>query len=113
MFACDTDCRIAVGKCRVITWRQEMHSQNFKQIYRHIMALFDNDKPADPLTVAASLARNGKLEQAGGQADINWLASEHGYSLNIGRWAEIVSERADTRNSAKACHTMARRYAVH
>jgi replicative DNA helicase len=80
-----------------------------RQIYRHIMALFENDKPADPLTVAASLARSGNLKQAGGQAHINWLASEPGHALNIRRWAEIVSERAHMRNQ-ETCPEMARRY---
>ncbi len=62
------------------------------------MALFDNDKPVDLLTVAASLERSGDLEQIGGEAHLFWLASEHGYHDNIQRWAEIVSGRANIRN---------------
>ncbi|MBI3068311.1 MAG: replicative DNA helicase, partial [Betaproteobacteria bacterium] len=72
----------------------DFYRADHRLIYQHIAALIENNKPADVLTVAESLERSGKLQDAGGQAYIGSLALNTPSAANIRRYAEIVRERA-------------------
>ena len=65
-----------------------------KQIFRHIVALVELGKPADVVTVAESLENAGILNDVGGLAYLAALAQNTPTAANIGRYAEIVRERA-------------------
>ena len=78
----------------------DFYRADHRQIYRHISALIEDNKPADALTVAESLERSGKLEEVGGQAYIGSLAVNTPSAANIRRYAEIVRERAIMRRLA-------------
>ncbi len=79
----------------------DFYRADHRQIYRHISALIEDNKPADALTVAESLERSGRLEEVGGQAYIGALAVNTPSAANIRRYAEIVRERAIMRKLAE------------
>jgi len=79
----------------------DFYRADHRQIYHHIAALIEDNKPADALTVAESLERSGKLEEVGGQAYLGSLAVNTPSAANIRRYAEIVRERAIMRKLAE------------
>ena len=78
----------------------DFYRADHRLIFKHIAQLIEQNKPADALTVAESLERSGKLEEAGGQAYIGTLALNTPSAANIRRYAEIVRERSIMRNLA-------------
>jgi replicative DNA helicase len=78
----------------------DFYRADHRLIYQHIAQLIEHNKPADALTVAESLGRSGKLNDAGGQAYIGTLALNTPSAANIRRYGEIVRERAIMRNLA-------------
>ena len=80
----------------------EFYRADHRLIFQHIILLIENGKPADVLTVAESLERSAKLEDAGGQPYLGSLALNTPSAANIRRYAEIVRERAIMRQLATA-----------
>ncbi len=78
----------------------DFYRADHRSIFQHIAMLVDQNKPADALTVAEILERNGKLAEVGGQAYIGSLALNTPSAANIRRYAEIVRERSIMRNLA-------------
>src|SRR5690348_6016565 len=68
--------------------------------FKHIVQLIEEDRPADALTVSASLEGSGKLAEIGGSAYLGQLVSTTPSAANIRRYAEIVRERSVMRNLA-------------
>lgn len=85
-----------------IVGEHEFYRSDHRLIFNHIVLLIENGKPADVLTVAESLERSGKLEEAGGQAYLGSLSMNTPSAANIRRYAEIVRERAIMRQLAGA-----------
>ena len=85
-----------------IVSEHEFYRADHRLIFQHIILLIENGKPADVLTVAESLERSAKLEEAGGQAYLGSLALNTPSAANIRRYAEIVRERAIMRQLAAA-----------
>jgi replicative DNA helicase len=79
---------------------RDFYRADHRTIFRHIAQLVEEDKPADVLTVAASLERSGKLAEVGGPAYIGSLAVNTPSAANIRRYAEIVRERSIMRSLA-------------
>src|SRR4051812_30143033 len=52
----------------------DFYRSDHRAIFRHIAQLIEENKPADALTVAEILDRNGRLNDVGGQAYIGSLA---------------------------------------
>ncbi len=80
----------------------DFYRADHRLIFQHMMLLIENNRPADVLTVAESLERSAKLEEAGGQAYLGSLSMNTPSAANIRRYAEIVRERAIMRALAKA-----------
>ena len=80
----------------------DFYRADHREIFKHIVLLIENNKPADVLTVAESLERSAKLEEIGGQAYLGSLALNTPSAANIRRYAEIVRERAIMRQLAQA-----------
>ncbi len=80
----------------------DFYRADHRLIFQHIMLLIENNRPADVLTVAESLERSAKLEEAGGQAYLGSLSMNTPSAANIRRYAEIVRERAIMRQLAQA-----------
>jgi replicative DNA helicase len=85
-----------------IASENEFYRADHRLIFRHIILLIENNKPADVLTVAESLERSAALAEAGGQAYLGSLALNTPSAANIRRYAEIVRERAIMRQLAVA-----------
>ena len=85
-----------------IVGEHEFYRSDHRLIFNHIVLLIENGKPADVLTVAESLERSGKLEEAGGQTYLGSLSMNTPSAANIRRYAEIVRERAIMRQLAGA-----------
>jgi replicative DNA helicase len=80
----------------------DFYRADHRLIFQHILLLIENNRPADVLTVAESLERSAKLEEAGGQAYLGSLSMNTPSAANIRRYAEIVRERAIMRQLAQA-----------
>lgn len=75
-------------------------------IYGAILTQIEQARPVDPLTLAECLSRSGKLEDAGGQNYLGTLALNTPSAANIGRYAEIVIERAIFRTIYAECQSI-------
>ena len=72
----------------------DFYRADHRLIFQHIMLLIEANRPADVLTVAESLERSAKLEEAGGQAYLGSLSMNTPSAANIRRYAEIVRDRS-------------------
>src|SRR5689334_12695489 len=65
---------------------REFYRADHRLIFQHIIQLIENNRPADVLTVAESLERSAKLNEAGGQAYLGSLALNTPSAANIRRY---------------------------
>jgi len=72
----------------------DFYRHEHKEIFKAIVELIDNDKPADVVTVYEQLASIGKSEEVGGAAYLNNLAQYVPSASNITRYAEIVQSKS-------------------
>jgi replicative DNA helicase len=79
----------------------DFYSADHRSIYKHLVKLLDESKPADVITVAESLERTGDLGRVGGLAYLSALANNVPTAANIRRYAEIVRERSLMRELAR------------
>lgn len=79
----------------------DFYRASHRLIFRHIAALIENNRPADALTVAASLG--DKCDEVGGQQYIGSLAMNTPSSANIRAYARIVADRAQKRLLIASC----------
>jgi len=79
----------------------DFYRADHRVIWRTIVKLIEDNKPADVLTVAEALKQNGELDAIGGLAYLQNLASATPSAANIRRYAEIVRERAIMRKLAE------------
>ncbi len=73
---------------------QDFYRADHRHIWKTIVRLINDNKPADVVTVAESLESNNKLDEIGGLAYLAALAQNTPSSANIRRYAEIVRERS-------------------
>ncbi|WP_047194761.1 replicative DNA helicase [Caldimonas brevitalea] len=76
-------------------------------IYAAIAGLINASKPADVITVYEQLQSLGKADECGGLAYLNALAQSVPSAANLGRYAEIVRERAVLRKLVSASDEIA------
>jgi len=72
----------------------DFYKADHRLLYQHVSMLIGAARPADVITVAESLERGGKLEEAGGLPYLAALAQNTPSAVNIRRYAEIVRDRA-------------------
>ena len=73
---------------------QDFYRADHRAIWKQIVRLIDENKPADVVTVAEALESLEQLDQAGGLAYLAALAQNTPSAANIRRYAEIVRERS-------------------
>ena len=73
---------------------QDFYRADHKSIWRQIVRLIDDNKPADVVTVAEALESLDLLDNAGGLSYLAALAQNTPSAANIRRYAEIVRERS-------------------
>src|SRR5512147_23461 len=84
-----------------IITESDFYRADHRVLWRTIIRLIDDNKPADVLTVAEALKTNGELQDVGGLSYLHQLASGTPSAANIRRYAEIVRERAIMRKLAE------------
>ncbi len=73
---------------------EDFYRQDHRLIFKHIMKLLEQGKPADAITVAESLENSAELQNVGGLAYIGALVQNTPSAANIRRYAEIIRERS-------------------
>ena len=71
-------------------------------VYDSILDLYGRGEPADPVTVAAELTRDGTLAKIGGAPYLHTLIASVPTAANAAYYAEIVRERAVLRRLVEA-----------
>jgi replicative DNA helicase len=71
-------------------------------VYDAVLDLYGRGEPADPVTVAAELTRDGLLERIGGAPYLHTLIASVPTAANAGYYAAIVRERAVLRRLIEA-----------
>jgi replicative DNA helicase len=71
-------------------------------IYDAVLDLYGKGEPADPVTIAAELTREGSFERVGGGPYLHTLVASVPTAANAGYYAEIVRERAILRRLVEA-----------
>ncbi len=71
-------------------------------IYDAVLDLYGRGEPADPVTIAAELTRDGSLAKVGGAPYLHTLIASVPTAANAGYYAEIVRERAILRRLVEA-----------
>jgi replicative DNA helicase len=79
----------------------DFYRADHRLIWRQVLRLVEENKPADVVTVAESLESLGKIDEVGGLAYLAALAQNTPSSANIRRYAEIVRERSVLRKLAE------------
>jgi replicative DNA helicase len=77
---------------------EHFYSDQHREIYEAIIALFKSSEPVDMRTVVAQLRKNGKLEVSGGAFYIAELTSKVSSAANIEYHARIIIEMAIKRD---------------
>jgi len=71
-------------------------------IYDAVIDLYGRGEPADPVTIAAELTRDGTLAKVGGAPYLHTLIASVPTAANAGYYAQIVRERAILRRLVEA-----------
>ena len=71
-------------------------------VYDSILDLYGRGEPADPVTIAAELTRDGSLAKVGGAPYLHTLIASVPTAANAAYYAEIVRERAILRRLVEA-----------
>src|SRR5260370_8388060 len=70
----------------------EFYRDDHRRIFRHIAKLIDAGKPADVVTVWASIDASADRDQCGGMAYIAALSQNTPNAGNIRRYAEVIRD---------------------
>ena len=81
---------------------EDFYSDPHRVLYKAIIGLVADNKPADVVTVSEALGSLKKLDYVGGMAYLGALVENVPTAANIRRYAEIVRERAILRRLAAA-----------
>jgi replicative DNA helicase len=73
---------------------EDFYRHDHRLIWQHLAKLLERNHPADVLTLTDALKSTGRLEEAGGLAYLNALATGTPSAANVRRYAEIVRDRA-------------------
>ncbi|MBW8028398.1 MAG: replicative DNA helicase [Ferrovum sp.] len=80
----------------------DFYREDHRRIYRAILLLLEQNRPADLLTLSDLLGQRQELEGVGGMAYLAAMAQNTPSAANIRRYAEIVRERALMRSLVQA-----------
>jgi len=83
---------------------EDFYRERHRIIYESMLALFAGSEPIDVLTVTEHLRARGKLEDAGGQAEIDALTAAAPSVGALRQYGQIVKDRALLRNLLAATY---------
>src|SRR4051794_14061999 len=73
---------------------EDFYRERHREVFESMLALFTAGEPIDVLTVTEHLRARGRLETAGGQAEIDALTASVPSVGNLRQYAQIVRDRA-------------------
>ena len=85
---------MAWDKISDVVHEDDFYRYDHRLIFKTIMGLIEKTHPADVLTVFESLQNQGRLDDVGGMAYLNALATGVSSAVNILRYAEIIRDRS-------------------
>ena len=85
------------------------HAEKNRRVFNAVTALFEKGEPADSITVAEELRRQGQLEKVGGQSYLVDLSLRVTSAANVEYHARIVLEKALLRRLITATSAIAGR----
>ncbi|MDD3528646.1 MAG: replicative DNA helicase [Gallionellaceae bacterium] len=91
----------AIDRVADLINEQDFYRADHKAIWRQVVALINDNKPADVITVAEALDSRNQLDDIGGLAYLAALAQNTPSAANIRHYAGIVRERAVLRHLAE------------
>jgi len=97
----------AADKIGDVVSADDFYSDAHRIVYRSIVALIAEGKPADVVTVCEGLASTQKLDYVGGLAYVGALAQNVPTAANIRHYANIVRERSILRQLASTASEIA------
>src|SRR5512134_438577 len=71
---------------------EDFYRERHRTIYESMLGLYEQSEPIDVLTVTEHLRSRGKLDEAGGTAEIDALSAAVPAVGNLRRYGEIVKE---------------------
>ncbi len=99
----------AIPKVIEVLEEDAFHAEKNRRIYQAILALFEKSEPADCITVAEELRRQGQLEKIGGESYLVELTLRVTSAANVEYHARIVLEKALLRRLITATSAIASR----
>jgi replicative DNA helicase len=94
-------------KVAEIVVEEDFYNRSHQIIYRAIVRLLTKSHPIDLITVSEDLEGMNELESAGGFAYLGELAKNTPSSANVTAYAQIIKERAITRELIGVAHEIA------
>ena len=94
-------------KVAEIVVEEDFYNRSHQIIYRAIVRLLTKSHPIDLITVSEDLEGMDELEPAGGFAYLGELAKNTPSSANVSAYAQIIKERAITRELIGVAHEIA------
>ena len=85
----------------------DFYNRSHQIIFRAITRLLNASNPIDLITVSEELEKHDELDDAGGFAYLGELAKNTPSSANVVSYAQIISERAITRELIGVAHEIA------
>ena len=94
-------------KVAVLVTETDFYNRSHQIIFKAITRLLNISNPIDLITVSEELEKHDELEDAGGFAYLGELAKNTPSSANVASYAQIISERAITRELIGVAHEIA------
>jgi replicative DNA helicase len=92
----------AIADCVEVLRGNDFYLPKHEAIYEAIIDLYGHGEPADAVTVADQLQKNGELQKIGGAAYLHHLIQSVPTAANANFYAEIVRERSVLRKLVEA-----------
>ncbi|MDC0602128.1 replicative DNA helicase [Aliiglaciecola sp.] len=94
-------------KVAEIVGEEDFYNRSHRTIFRAVLRLLSANAPVDIITVSEELENHDELEEAGGFTYLGELAQNTPSAANVVAYAEIIKERAVTRELIGVAHTIA------
>ncbi len=94
-------------KVAEVVVEEDFYNRSHRTIFRAILRLLAANLPVDIITVSEELENHDELEEAGGFTYLGELAQNTPSAANVVAYAEIVKERAITRELIGVAHNIA------
>ncbi|GAC13654.1 replicative DNA helicase [Aliiglaciecola lipolytica] len=94
-------------KVAEVVVEEDFYNRSHRTIFRAIVRLLSANQPVDIITVSEELENHDELEEAGGFTYLGELAQNTPSAANVVAYAEIIKERAITRELIGVAHHIA------